>query len=733
MIHHSEDEYEYEDPYLRRQEQYQRRLEQLQVEIYDHENGQYDADGDEIFYEDESYSNHVEKPLSMVPSSHRGMQAQTKWLAMVLLAVIGCCTVLWIAVFVLPTTTKSTSTSSAHFSGGNPGIALPTPDGPLGQLRPLINAPSVEDVKAAVAAHNRLRDEQDLKRSPWTQFQPIIENQDEIMQFDDRPIDHDNFMTRIVGLLDPVAAKETVGSTEIDKLQQNDNSVGFNLDGLLAAVNEDDVPGGGVIPITTPTTTISVNTMPTTTTSPVLSPQPSPPTPSTPPNLPSHPSTISPRASPATPSQSSSSSSSSSVNSLDSSYDDSTSSNSVVASVSIPLATNPPTAWMNQSRLIIPTDSFTPGSGAGSGWFPNTSVTARLLPTVTRMKAPRRAWIVSNRRSGTHQLMDTIFNTLVGPIHIIKTNHVIADLTLGCTCLQWMRSQGVLVHAFRNPMDMLVSQFFYRNLFDPVAKNMTWAQWLPAFGPMYLADWRLTVTSWYAQPDVTHVEFDENTNDTRRVRHVLPAISRALGAPIREAQLLPFATWQKANKGIYGGKGVSGWRKMFTLDQMEWMDRELMTPLNTTTLLMGENACAPITNDDEWKSYLARDRLRTVAESVDIARIKAPRTCKWLLGPTGKHPLQNQWSRVQRPAYRPRPSQQSRTNAAAAVRAAAAAQAAARRKAAIPQPVSQKGPYGQPVVSAGKGLQQLKGPTPVVTPAPRRTTIPFVPPRQPTP
>jgi len=84
-------------------------------------------------------------------------------------------------------------------------------------------------------------------------------------------------------------------------------------------------------------------------------------------------------------------------------------------------------------------------------------------------------FVVSHRRSGTHATIDWLHNLLkfgagsreLG-YNIVKTNHIVANRSLSCECLNWMRSRGKIIHVWRPFVDVLTSYFFYRRKYDRV-------------------------------------------------------------------------------------------------------------------------------------------------------------------------------------------------------------------------------------------------------------------------
>ena len=74
----------------------------------------------------------------------------------------------------------------------------------------------------------------------------------------------------------------------------------------------------------------------------------------------------------------------------------------------------------------------------------------------------QNVFVASHRRSGTHLLMNFVHNHFDGThLSIKKTNHLAADDSLGCTCLNGMFSSGKVIYVEREFPSVLQSMFYY--------------------------------------------------------------------------------------------------------------------------------------------------------------------------------------------------------------------------------------------------------------------------------
>jgi len=75
-------------------------------------------------------------------------------------------------------------------------------------------------------------------------------------------------------------------------------------------------------------------------------------------------------------------------------------------------------------------------------------------------------FIASHRRSGTHLLMNFIYNNFEGKrLAIKKLNHFAADESLGCACVNGMFLSGKVIYVEREFHAVLQSMFYYMRSF----------------------------------------------------------------------------------------------------------------------------------------------------------------------------------------------------------------------------------------------------------------------------
>lgn len=79
----------------------------------------------------------------------------------------------------------------------------------------------------------------------------------------------------------------------------------------------------------------------------------------------------------------------------------------------------------------------------------------------------KNVFVASHRRSGTHLLMNFVYNHFDATLLTIKkTNHLAADDYLGCACLNGMFSSGKVIYVEREFHSVLQSMFYYMRSFD---------------------------------------------------------------------------------------------------------------------------------------------------------------------------------------------------------------------------------------------------------------------------
>ena len=186
-----------------------------------------------------------------------------------------------------------------------------------------------------------------------------------------------------------------------------------------------------------------------------------------------------------------------------------------------------------------------------------TSGSFRVVRTGQREPYPevRKVFIASHRRSGTHLLMNFIFNHFSeSNISVKKINHLAADDALGCECLNGMFTSGRVIYIERNFESVLESMFHYMRAFTndyAITRETSLAEFLQNENLVLDIAWtwfhtRRTWLQYVKSGQVLLVRFEEVLNQPDKS---MEKLSKFLG-------LSPKLRVHKRTAGVLVGAGI---------------------------------------------------------------------------------------------------------------------------------------------------------------------------------
>ena len=140
-------------------------------------------------------------------------------------------------------------------------------------------------------------------------------------------------------------------------------------------------------------------------------------------------------------------------------------------------------AWIQRGQMITRTVAVS-------------VVPLRGTPTET----PTIIYVASHRRSGTHLLMNTVFNNF-NQVSIHKMNHVVPDEFIGCECLYGILNNAFVLYVERDFDAVVRSMFYYMQTFTnkyDITRSTTMDDFLKMDTPLLDIAWmwKHTRDSW---------------------------------------------------------------------------------------------------------------------------------------------------------------------------------------------------------------------------------------------
>jgi len=219
-------------------------------------------------------------------------------------------------------------------------------------------------------------------------------------------------------------------------------------------------------------------------------------------------------------------------------------------------------------------------------------------------------WVVSHRRSGTHLTMDLISNLIQPPFRIVKTNHIYMvnedetasdpRFALNCRCLNYMKSTGKVVHAYRDVRDVVVSMYYYYRSFNASrVKNMEQTDFYnnaKGSRDYFIDTWINTTVPWFAQEDVLQLNFSETVS---RLENTFDKITEFLGKQ-RSTNFRADMKYRPRSHPVHQflGKGDRGYLKEMT----ESNARDILKTARDLEIKKKRNLekCTPDSIDSRW-------------------------------------------------------------------------------------------------------------------------------------
>ena len=200
-----------------------------------------------------------------------------------------------------------------------------------------------------------------------------------------------------------------------------------------------------------------------------------------------------------------------------------------------------------------------------------------------------KVYIISHRRSGTHLTMSILNNYFDGIVVEKQSDHpIFDDIMMTCDRLNNMKTTGKVIHALREPRDVMVSSYYYEQHVSQVHKrsfNMTFSEFLrqkkfisngPYSSLSRLEYWRHHTESWMIHKDIMHLYFEDSVEQLPKV---IAKLEKYLGIKAK-AQVLE-SEKVDAKKSVFFRKGkVGDYQTHFSESDLEYAKSELTKPFN---------------------------------------------------------------------------------------------------------------------------------------------------------
>lgn len=148
---------------------------------------------------------------------------------------------------------------------------------------------------------------------------------------------------------------------------------------------------------------------------------------------------------------------------------------------------------------------------------------SKLIESISHKKEARydcsrkNVFIFSHPRSGTHMTIN-LFRFGFPSVQVWKMNHISCG---NCTLVSSLRQCGVLVHAIRNPLDVVVSMYDHaRNAEDERARNLTLNEYVAVSGEDIARGWSVYTKHCKYVPYMIEIDY-ELTRSSPKIAHWL--------------------------------------------------------------------------------------------------------------------------------------------------------------------------------------------------------------------